>query len=136
MNYTTSATTVEPPYPEVQIRITDRAWQPPLPYGVFEAKVDTGASFTSVPEDKVPAPAKKITRKMSVMMADGRLAIKEFVIVRDAVLEVFDKSGKRVKTFSRTKMHLLMIPRGLMGRDLLNDCVCTFDGPHQSFDIR
>jgi len=133
MNYTTSAT--EPPYPEVRIKITDRGWTTPLPYDVFEAMVDTGASCTCVPEDKVPLRAKTVTTKKTVMLADGSSAVREFVIVRDALLEVFDKTGKCVKTFSRTKMPLLMIPRGLMGRDLLNDCVCTFDGPSNFFDI-
>lgn len=134
MNYTTSAN--EPPYPAVEVRITDRGWKTPLKYGAFEALLDTGASFTCVPEDKVPPTAKTVTRKRPVTLADGSTTVREFVVVRDAVLEVFDKSGNRVKTFSGTGMHLLMIKRGLLGRDLLNGCVCTFDGPAQSFDIR
>lgn len=133
MYYTTP--TDQPPYPGVKIRITDHGWPSPLYYDTFEAMVDTGASFTCVPEDKVPPKAKALTTTMTIKLADGSETDREFVIVRDAVLEVLDAHGRIVATFRRSKMHLLIIKDGLLGRDLLNDCLCTFDGPGLQFGI-
>jgi hypothetical protein len=133
MKYTTPGD--KPPFPEVRIRITDRGWPRPLRYDTYAAMVDTGASVTCVPEDKVPPMAKTLTTTKKVKFAGGGEADRDFVLLLDARLEVLDKQGQPVATFSLTKMYLLMLKEGLVGRDLLNDCNCTFNGPTLTFDI-
>jgi hypothetical protein len=132
MKYVTPPT---PPYPAVKLRITDNGWDTPLQYDPFDAMLDTGASITGVPENKVPVKARNLIRVRQIRLADGTLIDREFVLLRKGYLEVLDEKNQPVVSFTRNAMYLLIIPVGLLGRDLLNDCICSLNGPAQTFSL-
>jgi hypothetical protein len=126
----------QPPYPEVQVRIVDNRADGRLPYPLFRAMVDTGASCTCIPEWAIPANPKPLKTKRTVEYADGRKEIGEFLIVPNAELEILDDTGQTVATITRRYLNLHILRVALLGRDMLNECVCTLDGPRSALDIR
>lgn len=123
-----------PAFPAVEIRITFRHRGQRISLQPFVAYVDTGADLTCVPASIVTQESNAYQTKVKIRYADGRERIKPGLLLPHATVELKDHSGNWVTSHPHSPLKLI-IQDALLGRDVLNNHVSTFDGPQLQLNI-
>ena len=123
-----------PACPAVRVIITDN--NSGTTFGPFDALIDTGADTTCIPNvivDRIPG---LIYSWYDVDFGDGSSKRNRFVSIDDATVEFLDSRGNVLLRKAHTDLLLQTIQSGYLGRDILNEHVCEFDGPKKICMIR
>lgn len=116
-------TSEQPPVAIVPVQVTDPATggQASLP-----GKLDTGAAMSVLPTATVAALGLTTRSEVRVSGYDGRMRqLPAYYVTLE--MEGYTIQGLKVTAAPRTQM--------LLGRDVLNHFVATFDGKNLTFDL-
>ncbi len=123
-----------PPGPSVYLRIIDARRRLGLPR--FAALIDTGADVSCLPKWIVDKGPPLDYDWVPVEAHDGRRKMERFVRILNATVEFSDEKETVLVTKEYKNLRLLILPWGLLGRDLLNSHVCELDGPRLTSHLR
>jgi hypothetical protein len=118
-----------PSCPAVRIRITDNFQG--STFAPFPALIDTGADVTCVPEAITAGVTDLIYERVQVDFADGPARMGKCLYLAEATIEFLDDLGQVLLAQSYRDLYLLVLPDGLLGRDVLKYHICQLDGPSQ-----
>ena len=127
------------PIPIVSVEISERKRR--LPEIRFDALLDTGSDTSGIPRDIVERHPNLFYRSfLRVESFDGRKQEVDSVTITQASVRLFCPTGndESDRVMNIAMFELLVLPEGIIGRDVLKAFVVEFDGrnPNPSFEIR
>jgi hypothetical protein len=123
------------PCPCVSLRIKDNYKN--LVFGPFQCRVDSGSEVTCMPVWVADSSGVHDYEEDVAYDFAGNPVDISFVVVLDATVEILDEHGAVVfqKSYMGIRFPVLPDSEGLLGLDVLNDVVCTLDGPGLVFSV-
>jgi hypothetical protein len=125
----------QPPSPVVRLRITDTKRQ--LQFDSFDALVDTGSDITCIPLRVVNSTPNITYERCTV--EDPETHVKKpakLLRVTSAFVEFLDINNTVLFSQTYRDFRLLIRTDGILGRDVLNQHNCEFQGPVSKWFIR